>query len=42
MTRTNQVAWRIECEEEHGPCAKATIRDTEKISLTHAQGDTQF
>ena len=30
-------AWR-----EHGPCAKMTIRDTEKISLTHAQGDTQF
>ena len=24
------------------PCAKMTIRDTEKISLTHAQGDTQF
>ena len=42
MTRTNRVAWRIECEEEHGPCARMTIRDTEKISLAHAQGDTQF
>ena len=40
MTRANRVVGR----REHGPCAKMTslIRDTEKISLTQAQGDTQF
>ena len=39
MTRANRVVWR----REHGPCAKMTrlMRDTEKIRLTQAQGDTQ-
>ena len=41
-TRTNRVAWRIEREESIAPAQRMTIRDTEKISLTHAQGDTQF
>ena len=39
MTRANRVLGR----REHGPCAKMTslIRDTVKISLTYARGDTQ-
>ena len=39
MTRANRVLGR----REHGPCAKMTslIRDTVKISFTHARGDTQ-
>ena len=42
MTRTNRVARRIECEESMAPAQGITIRVAEKISLTHAQGDTQF
>ena len=32
------VFWKRDSD----PCARMTIRDTEKISLTQAQGDTQF